>query len=378
MKFVVAPDKYKGSLTGFQFCEAVENGLKMVFAKSEIIKKPLADGGDGTLEVVKEYLDANKETIKVKDPLFREIEASYLLSKHKGIAYIEMSEASGYKLLDKSELNCMDTTTVGTGEMIADALKKGAKEIVLGIGGSATNDAGMGMASALGYVFKDKDGNTLNPIGRNLEKVFRIDGSEALPKLKTAKIKVACDVNNPLYGKNGAAYVYGPQKGASTKEVELLDTGLRNFAEVIREFSDMDMQSISGAGAAGGMGAGAVVFLDAELTSGVDLIMEMAQFQEALQDADWIITGEGQLDGQTLSGKTINGVLKMAKQRNIPVAALCGSVDISVQEMQRLGLSYAVSILNQIGSLEQAKAKSFQNLEQASFNFAQLLKKCQA
>ncbi|MEM9648943.1 MAG: glycerate kinase [Bacteroidota bacterium] len=378
MKFVVAPDKYKGSLTGFQFCEAVESGLKMVFPSAEIIKKPLADGGDGTLEVVKEYLEASEETVEVKDPLFRKVKANYLFSKHKGIAYIEMSEASGYKLLDKSELNCMETTTVGTGQMIADALKKGAKEIVLGIGGSATNDAGMGMASALGYIFKDKEGNELKPIGRNLQEVHRIDGSEVDPKLKKARVKVACDVNNPLYGKNGAAYVYGPQKGASTKEVALLDAGLQSFAEVIQAFSGLDVQSIPGAGAAGGMGAGAVVFLDAKLTSGVDLIMEMAQFEAALQNADWIITGEGQLDGQTASGKTIEGVIRMAKTKKIPVAALCGSLNISIAGIQQLGLDYAVSILNEIGTLEQAKAQSFQNLEQASFNLAQLLKKGQA
>lgn len=378
MKFIVAPDKYKGSLTGFQFCEAVESGLKMVFPNAEIIKKPLADGGDGTLEVVKEYLEASEETVEVDDPLFRKIKANYLLSKHKGIAYIEMSEASGYKLLDKGELNCMETTTVGTGQMIADALKKGAKEIVLGIGGSATNDAGMGMASALGYIFKDKEGNVLKPIGRNLQEVSRIDGSAVSPKLKKARIKVACDVNNPLYGKNGAAYVYGPQKGASTKEVALLDAGLQSFAEVIQAFSGLNVQSIPGAGAAGGMGAGALVFLDAKLTSGVDLIMEMAQFEAALQNADWIITGEGQLDGQTASGKTIEGVIRMAKTKNIPVAALCGSLNISIAGIQQLGLDYAVSILNEIGTLEQAKAQSFENLEQASFNLAQLLKKGQA
>ncbi len=374
MKFVIAPDKYKGSLTGFQFCDAVSNGIKMVFPEAIIIKKPLADGGDGTIEVVKEYLNATNESITVADPLFRKISASYLLSEDKSIAFIEMSEASGYKLLDKEEMNCMHTTSLGTGQMIADALHKGAKQIILGIGGSATNDGGMGMATALGYDFLDKDGNKLSPIGKNLIKVNKVDKTKVNNGLKEVEIKVACDVNNPLYGKNGAAYIYGPQKGASKEEVEFLDKGLENFAKIIHLDFGVDVQNIPGAGAAGGMGAGAKIFLNAVLTSGVDLVMEMANFESALTDTDWIITGEGQLDGQTFSGKTINGVLKSANKKKIPVAAFCGSMDISVNEMKALGLTYAISILNEIGNLDDAKTNSYKNLEQASYNFANLLK----
>ncbi len=373
MKFVVAPDKYKGSLTGAQFCNAVEQGILKAFPKAKVVKKPLADGGDGTLEVVQDYLNASQETIDVKDPLFRDIRASYLLSHDKQTAYIEMSEASGYKLLGKNEMNCMHTSSFGTGEMIADAMDKGAKEIVLGIGGSATNDGGIGMAAALGYKFLDREGALLSPVGKNLGELNQIVATEVLKGLEAAIIKVACDVNNPLYGKNGAAYVYGPQKGASNQEVEFLDRGLKNLAKVIQSSFGKEVHNIPGAGAAGGMGAGAIAFLNASLTSGIDLIMEMANFNISIQNADWIITGEGQLDLQTSAGKTIAGIINAAKANNIPVAALCGSVNISMDEIEEMGLDYAVSILNQIGSLEEAKAQSAANLEQASFNFARLI-----
>lgn len=374
MKFILAPDKYKGSLTGREFCETVARGIKKVFPDSEMIHRPLADGGDGTIDVVADYLNATKVSVTVNDPLFREITTQYLLSKDKQTAFIEMSEASGYKLLQKSEMNCMNTTTLGTGEMILDALEKGAKNIVLGIGGSATNDGGMGMAKALGYSFLDAKGNELEPIGKNLGRVKEIQSNHVTTKLSEAKIQVACDVNNPFYGENGAAKIYGAQKGASEEEIAFLDKGLESFASVLKSTFDVDVQDIDGAGAAGGVGGGAVVFLNAELASGVDLVMELANFDEVLEGADWVITGEGQLDGQTFSGKTINGVVQSAKKHHVPIVAFCGSIDVSIEEMKQMGLDYAVSILNQIGDLDDAKAKTVENLELASYNFANLLK----
>lgn len=374
MKFILAPDKYKGSLSGREFCETVAQGIYKVFPKAEILNKPLADGGDGTIDVVADYLNASKMNVKVKDPLFREITAQYLLSEDGKTAFIEMSEASGYKLLQKSEMNCMRTTTLGTGEMISDALQRGAQTILLGIGGSATNDGGMGMARALGYMFLDSNGNELEPIGENLAKVKEINQDKVNPRLSDAKIQVACDVNNPFYGESGAAKIYGAQKGASEEDIEFLDMGLKNFSKILKSSFDMDVQNISGAGAAGGVGGGAVVFLNAELVSGVDLIMQLANFDEALQGADWVITGEGQLDGQTLSGKTISGVIRSAKKQNVPVAAFCGSVDVNIDEMHQMGLDYAVSILNQIGNLEEAKARTVENLKLSSYNFANLVK----
>ncbi|MEM9077629.1 MAG: glycerate kinase [Bacteroidota bacterium] len=374
MKFVLAPDKYKGSLSGLQFCDAAEQGIRRVFPEAEIIKKPLADGGDGTIEVVNQHLNAAEIQVQVKNPLFNDIQAGYLFSEEKKIAFIEMSEASGYKLLPKSELNCMHTTSLGTGQLIKDALDRGAKQIVLGIGGSATNDGGIGMATVLGYQFLDRQGNQVVPIGKNLSAVTTITYEDLHPRIQDVEFKVACDVKNPLYGPEGAAYVYGPQKGASPEEIKLLDAGLENLAKVIRKTFGTDVQNIPGAGAAGGMGAGAIVFLNASLTSGIDLIKEMAQFDDVIQNADWIITGEGQLDSQTLSGKTIDGVIKSAQKYKVPVAALCGSVSVSIQELETMGLDYATSVLNQPGTLHEAKEKSHENLELAAYNFAKFLK----
>lgn len=374
MKFVIAPDKFKGSLTGFEFCDAVAEGLQMVFKDAEIINKPLADGGDGTIEVAKYYINGEKITITVSDPLFRPINASYLYSEETKIAYIEMAEASGLKLLGDDERNCMITTTSGTGELIYDALEKGAKEIILGIGGSATNDGGMGMANALGYQFLDEHGKELVPIGQNLSKVKSIDDSNKHVRLKEVKIKVACDVTNPFYGLNGAAYIYAAQKGASENEIIVLNNGLHNLAEVIKSNYNIDLQKINGAGAAGGVGGGALTFLDGELISGINLIKELADFDTTIDGADWIITGEGQLDEQTLSGKTIDGVITSAKIKNIPVAALCGSVSISVNQQNKFGLTYVSSIVRGISTLQEAMNNSHENLVNATYNFASLLK----
>jgi len=373
MKFVIAPDKYKGSLSGLDFCEAAAEGILKVFPEASIIKKPLADGGDGTLEVVQYYLQADIVKIHVNDPLFREIEVGYLLSKDKKIAFIEMSEASGYKLLKRDELNCKHTTSLGTGELIVDALNKGVQEIILGIGGSATNDGGMGIAVALGYEFLDSNKSILSPVGENLVKVEEIRKNGLNRKLSGVNIKVACDVSIPLYGENGAAYIYGPQKGASAEEVELLDEGLKNFAKVVKQEFGTDIQEISGSGAAGGVGGGAVVFLDATLTSGINLIKELAGFDQAIKNADWVVTGEGKLDAQTLSGKTIAGVLESAKKQNIPVAALCGAVTLSPDEQEKIGLDYLSSILRDVANLEEALLQSRENLVCAAYNFAKLI-----
>ncbi|WP_396632473.1 glycerate kinase [Maribacter sp. R86514] len=374
MKFVIAPDKFKGSLTGFEFCDAVEEGLRMVFNDAEILKRPLADGGDGTMEVAKHYIKGEKVAVTVKDPLFRPISASYLYSDETKIAYIEMAEASGLKLLSEDERNCMETTTSGTGELIYDALEKGAIEIILGIGGSATNDGGMGMANALGYRFLDGEGQELSPVGKNLSEVKTIDDSNKHPQLDKITVKVACDVTNPFYGLQGAAYIYGAQKGASENEIIFLNQGLCNFAEIIENRYEIDLQKVSGAGAAGGVGGGALVFLNGELISGNNLVKELADFDKVIDGADWIITGEGQLDEQTLSGKTIDGVVKSAKLKKIPIAALCGSVSITVVQQQKFGLDYVASIVRGVSTLNEAIEHSKDNLVNASFNFASLLK----
>ncbi|PKB00414.1 glycerate kinase [Flavobacteriaceae bacterium MAR_2009_75] len=373
MKFVVAPDKFKDSLTGFEFCDAVANGIHSVLDTAEIIKMPLADGGDGTMEVVRHYIKGEIITLTAQDPLFRPLKTSYLFSEQNKAAYIEMAEISGLKLLSSGERDCMHTTTFGTGQLIADALDKGAREIILGIGGSATNDGGLGMATALGYRFLDTHGQELSPVGSNLIKVKSINSSQMNPLIAKASIKIACDVTNVFYGDDGAAKVYGAQKGASPEDIVHLDKGLQNFSKLIKEIYKTDLQTIKGAGAAGGIGGGAMVFLNAELESGIELVKKLANFDQVIEGADWIITGEGQLDGQTLSGKTIDGVVSSAAKHGIPVAAFCGSVAITQAQQNELGIVYTASIIKGISTLEQAMKKSFANLEFASYNFAQLI-----
>ena len=375
MKFVIAPDKYKGSLNGIEFCEAVKKGILKVFPNASIINKPLADGGDGTLEVIKHYLKATVIEVIVKNPLFTPIKAKYLYSESKKTAFVEMSEASGYKLLEKKDMNCRLTTSLGTGELILDALNRGAEQIILGIGGSATNDGGMGIAVALGYTFLDDNGTVLFPIGDNLGKVKTIDRSSIDKRLENVSVKVACDVTNPFYGSQGAAHIYAPQKGASFEDVLFLDDGLKHFSKIIFNEFGVDVQEITGAGAAGGVGGGAVVFLNAVLSSGIDLVKEIADFETAIAQANWIITGEGKLDAQTFSGKTISGVVESAKRKAIPVAAFCGAVELSCEEQERMGITYASSILKGVGSFDEAVKYSYENLEYLAFNFARILKR---
>lgn len=374
MKFVIAPDKFKGSITSFEFCELAEMVLLEHFPKAAILKLPLADGGDGTIEIVKHYLGGERIIAQVSDPLFRPISASYIWSESIQTAYIEMAEASGHHLLSTEELNCMETTSLGTGELILNALERGATTIYLGIGGSATNDGGLGMAQALGYQFLDAQNKPINPIGKNLFQVSSIDTSKCNLLLKKCMFKVACDVDNPFYGPNGAAFVYGPQKGATPENVAFLDQGLQHFSSVLKQTFGTDVQKLPGAGAAGGIGGGAHVFLDATLVSGVNLLKEMAQFDEKITDADWIITGEGQLDAQTLSGKTINGVLASALKQNIPVAAFCGAVRLSKEQQQKLGLTYINAILTEVVDLPTAMANGKENLQKALYNFCNVLK----
>lgn len=374
MKFVIAPDKFKGSLNGFEFCDTVEKGIRRVYPNAVIVKKPLADGGDGTIAIIQHYLKASEISVKVKDPLFNLIQSNYLYAVDKKIAFIEMSEASGYRLLNRNELNCRKTTSLGTGELIKDALDKGAQEIILGIGGSATNDGGMGIAVALGYEFLDENGNALEPIGENLIKVQRIIKTNMDQRFSNIKLKVACDVDNPFYGPNGAAHVYAPQKGASKEDVIYLDEGLRHFAQIVENEFDITMQNISGAGAAGGVGGGAVAFLNASLHSGIELVKEIADFESSIKYANWILTGEGKLDNQTLSGKTILGVVNSAKKNGIPVAAFCGAVQLTPEEQENIGLTYVTSVLKEVATLDNALLHARENLEFTAFNFAKLIK----
>lgn len=369
MKIILAPDKFKGSLTGLEFCNIVEMSLKKNQPNIDVLKLPLADGGDGTIEVVNYYLKGEIINITVNNPFFQPVKASYLYAKSTKTAFIEMAEASGVKLLQIDQLNSKEATTFGTGEMIVDAIKKGATNIILGIGGSATNDCGIGMATALGYQFLDKSQKEVKPIGANLSKIVFIDTSKIHLNLGKIEFKIACDVTNPLYGKNGAAFVYGAQKGASKEEIQMLDKGMRDFSKVVQTVFNIDVQKISGSGAAGGLGMASKVFLNGNLEPGIQLIKKLANFDEQINDADWIITGEGKLDAQTLSGKTIQGVLNSAKTKNIKVAAFCGKIELNETALKEMGIQYAKDILSRAINFEDALKNTQQYLTEISNQF---------
>lgn len=369
MTIILAPDKFKGSLTGLEFCNIVSSTLKQYFPEADIIYAPLADGGDGTIEVINFYLKGNLISVEVNDPVFRPIKANFLFSEYSKTAYVELAESSGLKLLKGAEQNCMYTSTYGCGELILEAINRGAKHILVGIGGSATNDCGIGMANALGYRFLDKKGKELKPIGKNLIEIAKIDSVNADPRLKQVKIEVACDVANPLYGSEGAAKVYAKQKGASEEEIEYLNEGLKHVSIIIDNHFNIKTQNIEGAGAAGGMGAGTVAFLNAKLISGIDLIKKIADFNDVIKNADWIITGEGQLDAQTMSGKTISGVIDAAQEQQVSVAVFCGAYTTDSNSIKHMGIKYIDAVMNYANSFEDAILNTKGYLREMSVNF---------
>ena len=326
-KVVVASDSFKGCLTSIQVADAVEKGIHANWPDCQVMKLAVADGGEGTIEALLTTMGGRNVKVKVQDPLGRPIEAEYAILKD-GTAVIEMSKASGLTLLHPSERNPLHTSTYGTGQLIADALHKGCRKFLIGIGGSATNDAGTGMLEALGYRFLDAEGNVLKGVGLSLEAIMTIDTSAAIPELKSAEFIVACDVESPFHGPKGAAHVYAPQKGASPEMVDFLDNGLKHFADILKSTTGKDISEMPGSGAAGGLGGAFKAFLNAELRKGADMVLDAIGFDEIIRDADLVITGEGKIDSQTLNGKLPSAVAQRASARNIPVMAICGRTEV--------------------------------------------------
>lgn len=374
MQILIAPDKFRDSLDAMSVAKAIAEGLQLQDKNINVQLFPLADGGEGTAKILTHHTKGTLHTIEVTDPLLRPIEATYGISADGKTAFIEMAEASGLHLLQPSERNCYYTSSYGTGELILDALEKDVEHIILGIGGSATNDAGIGMANALGYRFLDKYNMELAPIGESLEHIAKIDATNLKAFLNNTQFTVAYDVDCPLHGPQGAAYTYGRQKGAGFSQMESLDLGLENFARITRWNYQKDVASIAGAGAAGGMGAGAYFFLNAETRKGTELIMEITKFHEQLNNTDLIITGEGNLDSQTLQGKVLQGICQVAKESDIPVVALCGALEADPQLLENLdGLTYAVSICNQPQKLSDALKNTQKNLVFAAYNLLRFM-----
>ncbi len=323
LDLLIAPDKFKGSATAPQVCNALISGLKEASLPCNIIGLPLADGGEGTAALLAQRLNAKEVTLQVQDPLGRNINASYFYAKATRTAIVEMAAASGLALLAPREQNPLFTSTYGTGQLIEHALGMGARKLLLGIGGSATHDAGTGMAAALGASFKDAKGKLLCPSGQNLGKIDAIDLNPVRTKLEGVDVQVACDVQNPLYGPEGAAFTYAAQKGADPAAIRALDEGMKHFAHLVVKKFNVDLQKLEGAGAAGGLGAGACLFLNGKLCKGFHLLAEASGLYEALGNCSVIISGEGCLDHTSLQGKVVGELIRLKKPHQ-KLVIVCG------------------------------------------------------
>ncbi|KRK79257.1 glycerate kinase family protein [Companilactobacillus nodensis] len=375
MKFVLAPDSFKNSLTAKQVAQAMQNGLEKVYPNAEYVKVPMADGGEGTVQSLVDAKDGEILTETVVNPLGATTKAHYGLINNGEVAVIEMAEASGIQFINDFTKNPYITTTYGTGQLMRAAIKHGVKTIIIGIGGSATNDGGAGMAQALGAHLLDEKGEELKYGGAMLEKLDRIDISGILPELSDVKIVVASDVTNPLTGENGASRVFGPQKGASEEMVKFLDKSLSHYADVIKRDLDKDLEQVPGAGAAGGLGTGLLAFTDAKLQSGVDIVVDYTGLKEQVKDADVVLTGEGQIDFQTKFGKTPIGVSQATKSVNpdAMVIGIAGSIGDRISELYPLGIDAIFTCVPGVESLDKAITNSQKNIEQVSENIGRLI-----
>lgn len=343
MQILVAPDKFKGSLDALQVCHAIEAGIRRTDPRLSVIKVPMADGGEGTGDVLTQFGNGKKIQVEVYDPLGRTILADYGISADGKIAFVEMAKASGLQLLSKAERNPAYTSTVGTGQLMRHAISAGVEEIILAIGGSATNDAGVGMASALGVRFYAGSREIITPAGQDLMKISNIDLTGLDPALKRIKVKALCDVSNPLHGKDGAAYVYAKQKGADDGVVKMLDKGLQSFAAVVKQQLGKEI-NFRGAGAGGGICGGASAFFNFSMESGVDYVMSFVELSKLMAQCDIVITGEGKMDKQTLSGKVVKGISDVCFQYGKPLYVITGKNELNEDEMESLHIQKLVCI----------------------------------
>jgi len=396
MKIIIAPDSFKGSLTALQAADAIERGIMKAleginaYQKSigqmnhknvsryiglnldvEIIKVPMADGGEGTVEALINALGGKIVYTRVLNPLGSEIDSFFGILQDN-TAIIEMAAASGLNLIKPEERNPLKTTTYGTGQLIKAALDKGCSKIIIGIGGSATNDGGVGMAQALGIKFLNKKGKEIGFGGGELSKIEKIDISELDSRVKITQFTIASDVKNLLYGPNGASIVYGPQKGATPEMIDILDRNLMHLSEVFKKELGKNISQIPGSGAAGGLGAALIAFLDADIRSGVDIIMELTDFQKKIKDADLIITGEGSTDFQTMFGKVPFGVARIAKKYGKPVICISGCLGEGYEKLYDVGITALFSIINKPMTLEDAMERGGELLERVTENIFRL------
>ncbi|GAA3012853.1 glycerate kinase [Tetragenococcus solitarius] len=378
MKIVIAPDSFKESMTALEAATAIEGGFKEVMPAEKYIKIPMADGGEGTVQTIIDATGGTFKTVNVKGPLGEPLKAQYGLSGDKKMAVIEMAASSGLDKVKVNQRNPLKTTSYGFGELIKSALDENVEEILLGIGGSATNDGGAGMIMSLGGRLLDKDEQMIEPTGEGLRDLVTIDVSQMHPRIKEVSFKVACDVDNPLTGPNGASYIYGPQKGGTLPILEQLDQNLRHFAKIVRKQMNQDIDSPSGSGAAGGLGAGLLGFLNADLQKGGELLVGILKLEDSVKDADLLITGEGSINHQTRFGKTPVAVSHIGKKHHVPTIALTGSLNEGYETVYEEGITAVFSIVPQLASLETALENGATNLKATSANLAAIIQAARA
>jgi len=360
MKILVAPQEFKGSISALSASEAAKNGILRVFPEAEVVLCPVADGGDGTLETLVEVSGGEVRTCSVQNPIGETIQAQWGAMGDGVTAVIEMARTSGLALLSLDERDPLNASTYGLGQAISEALDEGFRKFIVGIGGSATNDAGAGMAQALGANLLDDRGNTISFGGAALASLQTVDISNMDSRIKDSKFLVACDVSNPLTGEEGASAVYGPQKGATPEMVQRLDDALSNFATVVKKDLKKDVSEMSGAGAAGGLGAGMMAFMGAELKAGVDIVLDTVNLRDKLSSVDLVITGEGGMDFQTIYNKAPIGVARIASEHNIPTIAIAGLLGSNFKIVHEHGIRAATSIVNGPITLEEASDRAFE------------------
>ncbi len=372
-KYVVAPDSFKESMTAKEVCDAMEKGIKKADSAAEVIKVPMADGGEGTVDSLVDATNGQRVIVEVTGPLGNKISAYYGILGNGTTAVIEMAKASGLEIVEKKKRNPMITTTFGTGELIRDALDHNVKEIIIGLGGSSTNDGGSGMAQALGAKLFDQNNNQISFGGGNLDKLDKIDISDLDSRLQDVKIILASDVTNPLIGKDGASRVFGPQKGATPEMVEKLENNLQHYAKIIKRDLNKDVASVSGAGAAGGLGAGLMAFTTCKMRQGVDIAIEVTKLEEKVKSADYVFTGEGGTDFQTKFGKTPYGVAKLGKKYHKPVISLAGYLGEGIDSLYSEGFTAIFGIIPGACDLSTALKNGPSNVARTTENIVRLL-----
>ncbi|OEF08957.1 glycerate kinase [Vibrio crassostreae] len=370
MKIVIAPDSYKESLSAMGVAQAIEDGFKQLIPNAEYVKLPMADGGEGTVQSLVDATNGSIIQHPVIGPLGEIVEGFYGMFGDGKTAIIEMAAASGLDLVSPEQRNPLKTTTYGTGELIKAVLDKGVEHIIIGIGGSATNDGGLGMAQALGIRMLDAEGHELVFGGGELSKLTTIDLTNLDPRLQNVSLEVACDVDNPLCGPKGASQVFGPQKGATPEMVELLDANLAHYASIMKNQLGVDVIDLPGAGAAGGLGAALVGLLNAELRPGINIVMDAVNLDEIVSDADLVITGEGRIDSQTIHGKTPIGVARTAKKHKLPVIGIAGCLASDCGVVHKHGIDAVFAVVNRSVDLPTALAEAAENIELTARNVA--------